>query len=244
MPERSKAPLSKPASKRGRPPVISDDRLLEAAREVFLARGIRATTAEVAERAHVSEGTIFHRYKTKDALFRAAMRFDPEKMPSLLEFLAPRADEVDLRSKLVGLALRTLSFGRVAVPMLMMSWSNPGGEYSLEKLLVDDAHIETSKVTKDRWFRGVKALFDSEIESGGLAPVNSEILARMFLGTLRDYCFRELLLDVTPRMSPEAFSESVVDMVLRAARPDAASAPPASNRRLAPRARLRARAAR
>jgi hypothetical protein len=45
-------------------------------------------------------------------------------------------------------------------------------------------------------------------------------------------------------MSPEAFSESVVDMVLRAARPDAASTAPASNRRLAPRSRLRARAAR
>jgi AcrR family transcriptional regulator len=235
---------SKPASRRGRPPVISDDRLLEAAREVFLARGIRATTAEVADRAHVSEGTIFHRYKTKDALFRAAMRFDPDKIPSLMDFLAPRADEVDLRSRLVGHAMRILSFGRVAVPMMMMAWSNPDGEYSLEKLLVDEMRAETSKMAKDRWFRGVKALFDSEMECGGIARVSSEILTRMFIGTLRDYCFRELLIDVSPRMSPEEFSESVVDMILRAARPEAALDAPSSDARLAPRARHRARAAR
>jgi hypothetical protein len=66
----------------------------------------------------------------------------------------------------------------------------------------------------------------------------------MFIGTLRDYCFRELLIDVSPRMSPEEFSESVVDMILRAARPEAALDAPSSDARLAPRARHRARAAR
>ena len=56
-----------------RPTSIKDETIVAAAREVFLERGIQATTAEVAERAGVSEGSVFKRFKTKSELFRAAM---------------------------------------------------------------------------------------------------------------------------------------------------------------------------
>src|SRR5690349_9659811 len=58
---------------RGRPPSISDDDILEAAREAFLEQGVGATTAEIARRAGISESVLFHRYKTKEALFMAVM---------------------------------------------------------------------------------------------------------------------------------------------------------------------------
>jgi AcrR family transcriptional regulator len=193
--------------------VITDDRLLEAARDVFLTRGIRATTAEVAERAQISEGTIFHRYKTKDALFRAAMQFDPEEVPKIIESLTPRAGEGDLRETLVALALRVLSFGRVGLPMMMMAWSNPGSDYSLEKMLVN------KQIEHERPFRALQAFFDAEIARGRLAPVNSEVLTRMFVGTLRDFCVTELLANTEGRMPPQALAENVVDLILRAARP-------------------------
>lgn len=48
-----------------RPVAIHDPTILDAAREVFLLRGAAATTAEVARRAGVSEGSIFKRYRTK-----------------------------------------------------------------------------------------------------------------------------------------------------------------------------------
>ena len=67
--------------------MISKERLLEVAREVFLELGIRATTLEVAMRAGVAEGTIFHRFKSKDELFWAAMRFDPEEGLAFVERL-------------------------------------------------------------------------------------------------------------------------------------------------------------
>src|SRR6478609_5715637 len=74
------APL--PSSpRRGRPPTIDSQRLLSVARDVFLERGIRATTLEVAERAGVSEGALFHRFKSKEALFSAAMDFDHDEAP-------------------------------------------------------------------------------------------------------------------------------------------------------------------
>jgi len=222
------------ARRRGRPPVITDDRLLECAREVFLTRGIRATTAEVAERAQISEGTIFHRYKTKDALFRAAMQFDPEEVPRIIDALTPRAGEGDLRETLIALALRILSFGRVGLPMMMMAWSNPGSDFSLEKMLVN------KQLAHERPFRTLKTFFDAEMERGRLGPVNSEVLTRMFVGTLRDFCMNELLSNSEGRMAPQELAENVVDLILRAARPSQELPTPAAVP--APsRARVRAR---
>ena len=48
---------------------ITEERILEAAREVFLAEGFGAQTAKIAQRAGVSEGSIFKRFATKEALF-------------------------------------------------------------------------------------------------------------------------------------------------------------------------------
>ncbi len=213
MPPRRQPPAPLNARRRGRPPVISDDRLLEAARDVFLAHGIRATTAEVAERAQISEGTIFHRYKTKDALFGAAMQFDPDDVPKIMDELTPRAGEGDLRETLVALALRILSFSRIGIPMMMMAWSNPGTEFSLEKMLVN------KQLAHERPFRALKAFFDAEIERGHLGPVNSQVLTRMFVGTLRDFCVNEVLSNTEEPTPPRELAENVVDLILRAARP-------------------------
>ena len=56
-----------------RPVSIHNDAILEAASQVFLAHGYQASTAEIARRAGVSEGSIFKRFKTKTDLFLAAM---------------------------------------------------------------------------------------------------------------------------------------------------------------------------
>ena len=92
----SAASRARPAPRpRGRPPVISQERLLEIAREVFLELGFRATTAEVASRAGVAEGTIFLRFKSKAELFRAAMQFDPDQALAIVEELPTRAGAPD-----------------------------------------------------------------------------------------------------------------------------------------------------
>lgn len=57
----------------GRKKTISDAELLEAARAVFVEKGIGASTKEIAKRAGISEGVIFQRFQTKEDLFFAAM---------------------------------------------------------------------------------------------------------------------------------------------------------------------------
>lgn len=56
-----------------RPRKYDDDCILEVAAQVFLEKGPRAGTALIARRAGVSEGVLFQRFKTKAALFEAAL---------------------------------------------------------------------------------------------------------------------------------------------------------------------------
>jgi AcrR family transcriptional regulator len=46
-------------------------RLIDAAVEVFAERGLEASTAEIARRAGVGQGTVFRRFPTKDDLVAA-----------------------------------------------------------------------------------------------------------------------------------------------------------------------------
>ncbi len=61
-----------------RPQKYHDEEILKVAAEVFLERGAAAGTAEIARRAGVSEGTLFRRFKTKAALFKAALMAETE----------------------------------------------------------------------------------------------------------------------------------------------------------------------
>lgn len=206
-PSGTTAKLAKGRS-RGRPPVISSERLLEVAREVFLELGIRATTAEVAARAGIAEGTIFHRFKSKEELFRAAMNFDPDGAFGIVEGLAASAGRGDLRRNLIAAAQRFLEFGRVAMPVMMMSWSNPESQLCAER---------TSE-RRSRYERVIGALsgfFAAEMRAGRLRQAEPEVMSRMLIGSLHHYCMTELIMgrgDSTP--SDRDFAEHVVDVLL------------------------------
>ena len=199
------------ARPRGRPPVISRERLLEIAREVFLEHGIRATTAEVASRAGVAEGTIFLRFKSKVDLFRAAMQFDPDQALAFVEALPGRAGAPDLRATLREFAEEFLRLGRVAVPVMMMTWSNPD----------QPGCVERSPERGQRYRRVIAALrrfFELELESGRLRAVDAELLARMLMGSLHHFVMAEVFADgPVGRLSAEQFAEQVVDVLLHAA---------------------------
>lgn len=197
------------ARPRGRPPVISNERLLEVAREVFLEFGIRATTLEVATRAGVAEGTLFHRFKSKEELFRAAMQFDPEQALAFVERLPSLAGKGELRATLIGFAEEFLHIGRVAVPVMMLSWSNP------ESQLCGARADERSERFR-RVIRAIRAFFDAEMTAGRLARRNPEVLARMLLGSLHHFCVSEHVAPGACGSSLTSFARDVVDVLLAA----------------------------
>lgn len=207
-----------PRRQRGRPPIISNEQLLEVARQVFIEQGIRATSGEVAARAGVSEGTLFHRFKSKDALFREAMRFDPEQIPEPFQEIAERAGTGDLRETLVDLGTRMLAIGRIAMPVMMMSWSNPAGEFALDKL--DQAGCRASGYR--RAFFNLRDFFAREVEAGRLGShTQPEAIARIFMGSLHHYCMAELVFAKEPvsSLTPKAYVEALVDLLLHGAEP-------------------------
>jgi AcrR family transcriptional regulator len=213
---RPSLPVSVPvAQKRGRPPVISSERLLEVAREVFLELGIRATTAEVATRAGIAEGTIFHRFKSKEELFRAAMQFDPEEILVFIERL-PSLAGGDLRQTLHDFADQFIRFGRVAVPVMMMSWSNPDAQSCGDR-----------GARHKRVISAITAFFAAEMQSGRLRVGNPELPARMLLGSLHQFCMSELFARDALGLSPSEFTSQVVDVLLRAFDPTLTCAEPA-----------------
>jgi len=197
-------------SRPGRPPSIDSAHLLAVAREVFLERGIRATTLEVAERAGVSEGVLFHRFKSKEGLFAAAMNFDHAEAPRLLLNALEEIEELELREALVKLSTTLLEIGRVAVPIMMMSWSNP-------------ALHETTPFDKKRaqflvFLKALGAYFERQMEAGKLRPMDAEVLARALIGALHHYTMTRVLMQPGEAVIPEGmYVRGLVDLLLNGA---------------------------
>lgn len=100
-----------------RPKTIRDEDILAVAHDLFLERGMSVPTAEIAQRAGVSEGSIFRRFRTKDALFFAAMS---TKMPdSAVARLEEMPGNGEVRENLRRLVLDRVKLFRVLVPRVI-----------------------------------------------------------------------------------------------------------------------------
>lgn len=195
-----------------RPRSIDDAVILDAAREVFLERGFSATTAEVAARAGISEGSIFNRFGSKRRLFQQAMAIQVEQEPWLRD-LPSRVGVGDMRQQLVAVAADGIRFFQKMIPMMMMKWSNAHAK-GTDPMGPGDAPL--------RAIRMLNEYFQAEIASGRLRQVEPEVLARTFLAGLSNYAFIEAILKrqgQTPLVSADAYVESFIDVLWNGAAP-------------------------
>jgi len=97
--KRAKAPQR--AVRAGRPPkelaAEVDERILDAARELFLARGLSVSVAEIASLAHASKATIYARFPTKEALFAAIAIRNSEEVQQGYENASSPGDTIEER---------------------------------------------------------------------------------------------------------------------------------------------------
>jgi AcrR family transcriptional regulator len=197
-----------------RPSSIRDETILEAASAVFLERGIQATTAEVAERAGVSEGTLFNRFKSKHELFRAAMLAHGARAPWVAS-LEERVGKGKVRDHLIELGLQIVDFFRVLIPFMMMSYANKGpGE--VPHVLSEPNPPPLVAIRK------LIAYFEAEALAGRIRRTSPEVLARSFVGGLQSFAFFELLLkgrDPAP-MSAEEFVRGHVSLLWNGIAPE------------------------
>jgi AcrR family transcriptional regulator len=169
-----------------RPTVIQTEQILEAARAVFLEKGVSATSAEVATRAGVSEGSLFKRFKTKSELFQAAMGMDLEELPRGLGALPSLAGRASVEENLVAAGLQSIGFFQRLMPLMMMRWANPKTCFSAG--LEGDAEPPPIRAQGH-----IAEYLRREIELGRLRDVDTQTIARAFMGALSTYVFSEML---------------------------------------------------
>ncbi|UVO30527.1 TetR/AcrR family transcriptional regulator [Bradyrhizobium arachidis] len=80
-----------------------DEKILSAARELFLARGLAGVSVEeIARLARASKGTIYARFSTKEALFAAIAMRNAEKVREGYESAVPSGDTLEERLTVLG----------------------------------------------------------------------------------------------------------------------------------------------
>lgn len=203
-----------------RPISIKDETIVAAAREVFLERGIQATTAEVAERAGVSEGSVFKRFRSKTELFRAAME-DRLAEPPFLHNLAARVGKGDVRENLFATGMEIIAFFRTLMPLMMMAWSNPAPNGL--PVLIAGPNPPPVRAVKQ-----LAGYFEAEMRAGRLRRHDPEIVARAFVGSLNHFVFFELLhrADGELPLVDETYVRSLVGLLWSGIEPRSPSASP------------------
>ncbi|MBK8256525.1 MAG: TetR/AcrR family transcriptional regulator [Polyangiaceae bacterium] len=187
---------------------IRDETILNAARELFLSRGIAATTADVAAKAGVSEGTLFKRFKSKDELFRAAMEAAPADVP-WIRSLPSRIGKGDVQENLVDLGLQMIQFFRLLMPLMMMRLSNPS--VADGKLPFDGPNPPPPLVA----LQNLTDFFSEEIRRGRIRALDPSIAARTFMAGLHSFAMMEMLLKHhgQPDLSDEQFVRGHVNLL-------------------------------
>jgi AcrR family transcriptional regulator len=112
----------------GRRKRVADDALLAVAREVFVEKGIAASTRDIARRAGISEAVIYQRHPTKAHLFFAAMIPPPLNVEDL--FSAP-AHDGSVVEQLERIALGMMRYFREVAPILLQLVTHP--EFDVEQ---------------------------------------------------------------------------------------------------------------
>lgn len=149
------------------------DRILEAALDVFCEHGYRASIDAVASRANVARQTIYNHFRSKEALFGAAL----EKAIAEL-FSAVRASDGDLRDRLIrfGLALRARALSPESI--------------KLQRVLIGEAprFPDLAESFFRTCFLGsysqMSAVFEKAMHDGRLRRDDAAEMARLFMDML------------------------------------------------------------
>ena len=194
-----------------RPCTIDTEEILEAARKLFLEKGLDVPTAEIARTAGVSEGSIFKRFTTKQALFFAAMGF--EDGPEWAAGLQKRVGQGEVGQNLRDFMTKGIAFFRKILPRMMMLWSSRIKPVELHR------HMGTQSgpyLVLDLLTQYV----EGEVKLGRLHASQPEVLARMLLGATAHFAFFETLeISVRGKLDADEYIGQVVETLLRGIAP-------------------------
>ena len=190
---------------RGRPFAIPEERILDAALDVFLERGLDATIEDVAGHASISEGAVFHRYKTKEALLLAVFEREILSLHNFGE-LESRAGKGAIEDHLFELATSVIAKARRLFPLLMLAFGSP----------INLSELRSRGIpAQDQLIRFLTRYFELEVRLGRIERTDCEILARIFSGGVHQYVMTELFEGGGPLPLPEVtFLRGMIHILL------------------------------
>ena len=191
----------------GRPRLLSDDALLDAAAKVLRCEGARTTTGAIAREAGVSKALLFIRYGSKEDLIAAVIERETRLPEVLLEEVRyPGALTVE---SLVEIGLQLLAVLRCAIPFAELARSSPGSSAMIRALERSRAAPWELAQMCTRYFENAFGQRDSP------APA---IVARAFLGAILERALSESTPAVGPAAeSDRAFLDALARLVLQVA---------------------------
>jgi AcrR family transcriptional regulator len=163
-----------------RPRTIDNETILDAARQVFLVRGFSATTAEIARKAGIAEGSIFRRYPTKNHLFLAAMGVD-ENGAKL--FAAMIQIDGEPKAALTRFAENAISFFKIMIPRFQMIMCSQKTRHEI----VPDGNAPPVQLLK-----GLSQFIEEAEFARFTEPGHSAVLARIVVGSCFHFAFAEV----------------------------------------------------
>jgi AcrR family transcriptional regulator len=193
----------------GRNPKITNDEILEAAREVFLDQGSGASTADIADRAGISEASIFKRFATKQDLFMAAIGIT--KTPTWVKKLESGTPNPEFKAELIEICGEILAFYQDVFPRVIMMMSPM-------KLLLMSKQFIPPPIRDSHLLAG---FLQRAIDLGYLRPCDARTVAQALVGAVNNYAMTQTFIN-SPRSStfvqseqlkPEEFVRSTIDIL-------------------------------
>ena len=188
-----------------RPPKVSTESILEAARQVFLEQGVGASTLAIAERIGISEAAIFKRFVTKQALFLAAMGFSQN--PPWVKVLTQATPTANLKDELRAICQQMLAFYQEVLPQVIM--------------MMQKGHLSQPPMPAPpvRDSRLLAQYLDRAIAQGVLKPCNTRAIAHMIVGGINNYAMTQTMRHQRPEdfdpnlpfLSPDELIEGMME---------------------------------
>jgi AcrR family transcriptional regulator len=195
---------------RGRPITLTDDALLDIARDVFLERGLEATTSYIAKRARISESVIFYRYKTKEALFSAVFERQLVIPPGFAK-LAWRAGVGEIADHLFDAGMSLVELSKRVLPFMMMAFSSP------TKLNVLAKHACEPHPMRRQMIGILSGYFEAEMQARRLRAGRAETLARIFFGGVTQFVMSSHIEPPSPELDAPTFLREMIQVLLEGA---------------------------
>lgn len=203
----------------GRPKTISDEKLLDAALKVFRERGYAAaSTREIARVAKISQAILYQRFKTKDALFFAAIS---RHSSPLTELAAIDATKHTPRTYLAEFGAKAKEHYRKVLPTILTLAAHPEQGYGEQLMREIHKHNRAGEMSAMLVVR-----LREWQERGEIGPVPVVAFAHLFLHVIHTRAFIEVMAGKDKHPALPVDMQEFVDVFWQGLRPDGAKPAP------------------